>query len=105
MGLKRYTKVCVGGDQVHSRKPDPAVYLEVCKILKVNPNDCIALEDSIVGARSAIDAGLKTIIIPDLQQPDEYNKAHAYMMFNTLFDVLEYVRTLDKNVNSLTIDE
>ena len=104
-GLNKYTKVYVGGDEVHARKPDPAVYLEVCKILNSKPCDCVAVEDSIVGARSSIDAGLQTIIVPDLQQPDEYNKAHAYKIFNNLFDVLEHIRELDKNVNSLTIDE
>jgi beta-phosphoglucomutase-like phosphatase (HAD superfamily) len=42
-------------------KPDPAVYLYAAEQLGVRPDECVAIEDSVVGARSAVAAGLPTI--------------------------------------------
>ena len=39
-------------------KPAPDIYLRACELLRVVPEDAIALEDSVPGARSASIAGL-----------------------------------------------
>lgn len=46
-------------------KPEPDVYLTAAKKLGVEPGQCIAVEDSLNGLRSAKAAGMKTIAIPD----------------------------------------
>lgn len=96
-GLKKYVSQMMGGDEVTARKPNPEVYLSVCKKLNVVPSEAFAVEDSLVGARSAIDAGLKTIIVPDLQQPDEYNKSCAYKIFPSLVEVLDFIKENENN--------
>ena len=35
------------------------------------PENCMAVEDSPNGVRSAASAGLVTVMVPDLTQPDE----------------------------------
>ena len=42
-------------------KPDPAVYLHACARLGIAPAAGLAVEDSVVGARSAVAAGCPTI--------------------------------------------
>jgi beta-phosphoglucomutase-like phosphatase (HAD superfamily) len=42
-------------------KPDPAVYLHACAELGVSPARCLAVEDSPVGAASAVAAGVPTV--------------------------------------------
>jgi HAD superfamily hydrolase (TIGR01509 family) len=42
-------------------KPDPAVYLHACKSLEVEPNECIAVEDSRSGATAAVRAGINMV--------------------------------------------
>ena len=42
-------------------KPDPAVYLHACAQLGIAPEAGLAVEDSVVGARSAVAAGCPTI--------------------------------------------
>ena len=91
-GLKNYISVAVGGDEVKARKPDPEVYLTVCNKLEIQPNKVYAVEDSIVGARASIDAGINTIIIPDLQQPDEYNSQNAFKIFDSLLEFLDFLK-------------
>jgi HAD superfamily hydrolase (TIGR01509 family) len=50
------------GDIVPHKKPAPDIYNWVLNELKLAPQDCIALEDSSNGLRSALAAGIKTYV-------------------------------------------
>jgi beta-phosphoglucomutase-like phosphatase (HAD superfamily) len=50
------------GDIVPLKKPAPDIYNWVLNELKLTPQECIALEDSNNGLRSALAAGIKTYI-------------------------------------------
>jgi len=50
------------GDIVPHKKPAPDIYEWVLRELKLNPADCIAIEDSHNGLCSALAAGIKTYI-------------------------------------------
>ncbi len=52
-------------------KPHPAVYLSTAKQLQVEPNECLAIEDSFNGLLSAKSACMKTVVIPDDAQYDQ----------------------------------
>lgn len=45
-------------------KPHPAVYLTTAKRLGVDPEECVAIEDSPAGVRSAQAAGMRVIAVP-----------------------------------------
>lgn len=51
-------------DPEGTNKPKPYVYLEAAKRLGVDPRQCIAIEDSKVGAAAAIAAGCITVVVP-----------------------------------------
>lgn len=46
-------------------KPDPAVYLTTARKLGVEPECCVAIEDSPNGLLSAKAAGMKCIVVPE----------------------------------------
>ena len=46
---------------VPTSKPDPAIYLHACEELGIRPDQAVAVEDSPVGAESAVRAGIPTI--------------------------------------------
>lgn len=50
------------GDIVPHKKPAPDIYFWVLDKLKLAPQDCIALEDSINGLHASLAAGIKTYI-------------------------------------------
>jgi len=50
------------GDIVPAKKPAPDIYNWVLDKLKLAPSECIALEDSYNGLRSAMAAGIKTFV-------------------------------------------
>lgn len=54
----------VSGDQVRRGKPDPEAYLLAARRLGVDARDCVAIEDSPTGARSASAAGCAVLTVP-----------------------------------------
>lgn len=59
---ERYFAANGCGDIVPAKKPAPDIYNWVLDKLQLAPQDCIALEDSNNGLRSALAAGIKTYI-------------------------------------------
>jgi HAD superfamily hydrolase (TIGR01509 family) len=53
----------VTGDRVEFGKPHPEPYLQAARLLGVRPEDCVAIEDSNTGARSAEAAGCVVLVI------------------------------------------
>ena len=72
-------------------KPYPEPYLFACERLGFDPDECIAVEDSPNGCISAIDAGCKTIMVPDLTAPDDDLKSRLYAVCDTLADIKEFL--------------
>jgi len=77
----------VGGDQVIRSKPDPEIYLKAAEYLKVDPQKCLALEDSENGVISAFKAGCTVIQIPDLVKPSNELKQLGHRILDSLNDV------------------
>jgi len=78
--------VVVSGADLGRPKPSPAVYLEACRRLGVSPADAVAFEDSVVGIRSAVDAGLTVVAIP--QEDVDLAGAGAHIELASLEDVI-----------------
>ena len=52
-----------GFEDYQNCKPEPDGYLKAAEELQVEPADCLVFEDSVVGIRSAKNAGMKTIAV------------------------------------------
>ena len=89
-GIVQDFDVIVGGDQVQRSKPCPDIYLRAAELLHIQPERCLALEDSENGVRSAIGAGMKVIQIPDLVQPSAALRELGHTVLTTLHDVREW---------------
>ena len=55
--------VVVTGDNVSRGKPHPEPYLHAARLLGVEPSECLAIEDSDTGARSAEAAGCLVLVV------------------------------------------
>lgn len=60
-----YFSVIKTREDVVKVKPDPALYLKALEALQVEPQEALAIEDSLNGAIAAIEAGIKCIVIPN----------------------------------------
>lgn len=65
----------VAGDEVSHGKPAPDVYLRAAHLLGVDAKHCIAIEDSPIGAQSAVAAGMRTIGI--VRRPQDWSALEA----------------------------
>jgi HAD superfamily hydrolase (TIGR01509 family) len=54
----------ITGDEVEHGKPHPEPYLAAARALGVEVSDCVAIEDSPTGVRSAVAAGVPTLAVP-----------------------------------------
>jgi HAD superfamily hydrolase (TIGR01509 family) len=70
-GLDRFFTATVSSEEVARGKPAPDVYLEAARRLEVAPEDCVAVEDSHSGIRSAESAGMRVIAIPNPSFPPD----------------------------------
>ncbi len=79
---------------VQSRgKPHPEPYLKAAEALGLAPADCLALEDSHNGVRSASSAGMMTIMVPDMLDPTEEMESLCVRIAHDLHEVRELLET------------
>lgn len=91
IGIKDKFDKIVSAKQVPNGKPAPDVYLYACEQINENPQDCIAVEDSPNGIKSAYAAGCKPVMVPDLTPPDEELMPMLYGVAETLADIEELI--------------
>lgn len=88
VGVFDYFNHITSGQEVTRGKPSPDIYLLAVKKLGLEAEECIAFEDSENGARAAIAAGLKVVVVPDLKQPSDYVREHCHQVLASLADWL-----------------
>lgn len=79
-----YFKSIVTAQDVSKPKPDPEVYLRAAAQLQSGVSECVAFDDSVAGATAAISAGMRTVVIPDLKQPDSFVRQHAFRIYDSM---------------------
>lgn len=89
--LEMFDAIVYGGIVPHG-KPAPDIYLKACAELSVKPEEAIGVEDSINGVKSSAAAGLYTIMVIDLIQPTEEIKPLADQIYNSLFDIIDFLQ-------------
>jgi HAD superfamily hydrolase (TIGR01509 family) len=82
----RFPTVVAKGDYVLS-KPAPDPFLKAAERLGVDPADCLALEDSLNGVRSAAAAGMMTVMVPDLVAPTADVRALCCLVAQSLVEL------------------
>ena len=69
IGVGDLFEVVVGAEDTQRHKPEPDVFLEVARQIKVAPSDCIAYEDADLGIEAARRAGMKHFDIRSVHTP------------------------------------
>ena len=87
-GLLPFFDHVISASMVKRGKPAPDVYLYACEVLGVQPENCYAVEDSPNGVMSAHAAGCRTIMIPDLSQPDAELSRLLYRKLDTFGELI-----------------
>jgi len=85
--IRKFFNVIHSAENEIAGKPNPAVFLSAAKMLKVNPEKCLVLEDSKAGMSAGINANMRTIVIPELGTSPKwanrgYKKLKTMLEFN-----------------------
>lgn len=59
--IRDYFRTVVSGEEMERGKPEPDIYLSAASNLGVKPENCLVIEDSENGVRSAVSAGMKCV--------------------------------------------
>lgn len=88
-GTLPYFDALVCADDVERGKPFPDPFLKAAEKLGLQPEDCLALEDSLNGIKSAHSAGMTAVMIPDLIEPTDEIKSMCCRILPSLKEVIK----------------
>ena len=69
-------------------KPAPDIYLHGAATLGLEPESCLAIEDSPAGLEAAWRAGCMGVFVPDQDQPDDLTRSRCFAVADSLSDVI-----------------
>lgn len=87
----------LSGDQIERGKPEPDIYLEACRRLRVPPAETLVLEDSWHGSQAAAAAGTFLVAVPT-HHSAHFDFAHAQLRIDSLADP-RLRATLEKSIH------
>lgn len=87
LGIYEYFDRLISATMVAEGKPSPDIYLYACAEMGMEPGDCIAVEDSPNGVKSAYRAGCKVVMVPDQSRPDAELEKMLYARVDNLNDL------------------
>jgi HAD superfamily hydrolase (TIGR01509 family) len=107
----KWFQVIASDDIVRNKKPAPDIYLRTLEQLRLEPYECIAIEDSQNGLLASLSAGIPTVITPssytrneqfsgaslvvsDLGEPDTPSTVMAGNMFDKAYVDIELLDRL-----------
>jgi len=67
-GLDRFLDVMLSNEDVAKAKPDPEIYLTAMSRLRLNPDQCLIVEDNEHGIRAAKASGARVLVVSN---PDD----------------------------------
>ena len=97
LSVRKYFKEVVGGNEVPTAKPDPAIFEKAfAKTGIENKNEALILEDSKNGILAANGAGIPVLLVPDIVEPDSEMKEKSVAQRENLHQVIEYIEERNK---------
>lgn len=72
-------------------KPAPDLFLEACRVMGVEPEHALVLEDSVNGIRAAVAGGIRVIAVPDMIPIPPDLQKDCDKILKTLNEVKHYI--------------
>lgn len=87
--IEEYFDAVTGGHEVQKGKPNPEIFIKTLEKLELKNTDCIAVEDSMGGIQSAINAGLKVVGLTTAHTREELLKGGCFTTIDDFDELLE----------------
>jgi HAD superfamily hydrolase (TIGR01509 family) len=87
-----YFSASVCGDEVEHAKPAPDIYQRAAQLLGFEPEECLAVEDSVTGSQAAEAAGCPVLVVPnDVEVPTGPRRRHVASLAEVDVDALRAI--------------
>lgn len=95
--IKSFFDVIITADDVKKGKPEPDVFLHAAKILNINPQNCIVVEDAPVGLKAAKRAGMISIALTTTHNKAELDGANIIIKDLTEISIIDIKNLFELN--------
>ena len=92
--LEKYFSVVLTAESILHSKPDPEIFLKASKMLKIKPERCVVIEDSVFGVKAAKSANMCCVaVLTGVYSLLELESEKPDLIVSTLEDkrVIEYI--------------
>lgn len=86
--------IVLSREDVKEKKPSPEVHNKILGILNVKPSECLIIEDSLIGVKAGVNAGIDVAVMYDKYSDndrDEINRLSQYQ-FNNFEEVIDILK-------------
>ncbi|RZL14940.1 MAG: HAD family phosphatase [Pedobacter sp.] len=73
LNIRDYLAAIVSADDVKISKPNPETFLKAAKAINIAPADCLVFEDAPKGVESALNAGMKCMVLTTTHNIEEFD--------------------------------
>lgn len=91
-----FFSAAVFGNMVEHGKPAPDIFIAAANLLEVECGECMCLEDSFNGIRAGHSAGMVTVMVPDMLEPDNEMKEKTFAVAKDLVEVIDIIEEINK---------
>jgi beta-phosphoglucomutase len=89
LGIRHFFQTIVSADDVIYSKPDPETYTKAARQLGVPAPGCLVFEDAPKGVESALNAGMKSVVLTLLHEKDEFEQYPNVIRFIENYEGME----------------
>lgn len=96
LGLHLAFDVTTTGEEVSRPKPDPEIYLLTAQKLSMEPEELLVIEDSLAGARSALEPGMQVIgLVSEYASRGAFEAVGVKFVVEKFSDVLAIINDIE----------
>jgi beta-phosphoglucomutase-like phosphatase (HAD superfamily) len=89
LNIRKYFPVIVSAEDVALSKPHPETFTKGAELLKVEYAKCLVFEDAPKGIEAAQNAGMQSIALTTLHQPEDFVQYPNIVKFIADYDELD----------------
>jgi len=79
--IRQYFQALISADDVQDSKPNPETFLKCAEKINVDPENCIVFEDAPKGVESALNAGMKCVVLTIIHDEHEFPSSKNVIAF------------------------
>ncbi len=86
--LTGYFDLILGLENIKKYKPNPEAYLKPSKLLKINPFNCVGIEDALQGVISINSANMKSVgVLSEFTTLSDFKKINTDLIIKSMNDL------------------